>query len=143
MGGGGVRIETEDDALKYGRYEVADMGLTLGQELVLEPCVQIPWPDRRATAERPCPQVDLDYENVVPAGLTTTLLTPRLLPTFGLVFEASYGSADPAERRAVLERVRAAATSEAVYESESRAREQARAAAESASRHRRARGGGG
>lgn len=140
MGGGGVLIETDDEAQQFGRYEVADMQLHVGQELVLEPCVAIPWPDRRACDERPCPLVELDADNAVPAGLTTALLSPRMVPTFGPMFEAEYGTAHGEERKAVLQRVMRAVGSEAVHESEERHREQARAAAQNAATMARARG---
>jgi hypothetical protein len=140
---GGLQIETEEEAERFGRREIADMDLAVGDVVTLEPCVRVDpqWPDARYDSEeRPCPYVPLQPENEVAAGLATALITPRLQPAFGKLFDANYPPGHP-EAAAVMQRVVRAASSDAVAESERRAAVRRRQAADNAATRARAQRG--
>jgi hypothetical protein len=99
-------IQDERDATRYGRYEV--LGSTsradppeVGELLQLEPCVEIPWPDRRASEERPCPRVALDPENVEAMELLRLSVSEISRPMAGPLSMAL----PPRTRRRVILRV--------------------------------------
>lgn len=129
-------------ASAYSGRDVADRPLSVGEHLSLEPCVQIPWPDTRATPGRPCPRVELDTENYVPATLCLMAIDDKpivsqIAPTY---FEAATALEEPDRRAAMAYRVYMALNSSAVSERLTRDQRREQAALASLFRGRRGRG---
>jgi len=106
MTGGGVLIQDEAEAKRYASSDLADRHVDPGDLVFLEPCVPIPWPDVRASEDRPCPRVELDPIN---RGAATVVLSSALrgaaswLPR--LIFDCFYGPMSEQDRAAAASRI--------------------------------------
>lgn len=141
-------VQSEEEARQCARFPEVRRVPTIGEELVIEPCVrpeQYPEQPTGALGERPrgnagfpCPRSELDPDNRAAADLVYYAIDEELGRLASVAFRELTRAMDPDERAAVLGRIaavlgdpqvaayRRAAREVALKESRDRARENAK-----------------